>query len=51
MKHPSAFLSAAALAEADMAAIATLDKGVRYYTRTDAQLAQFAAWRPAFETA
>ena len=40
-----------ALSDADMAAIAALDKGVRYYTRTDAQLAQFAAWHPAFETA
>ncbi len=39
------------LTDADMAALATLDKGVRYYTRTDAQLAQFAAWRPAYETA
>ena len=34
-----------------MAAIATLDKGVRYYNRTDEQLAQFAAWHPAFEQA
>ena len=29
--------------------IAALDKDVRYYHRTDAQLAQFAAWKPAFE--
>ena len=28
---------------------AALDKDVRYYHRTDAQLAQFAAWKPAFE--
>ena len=38
-----------ALSDADMAAIAALDKGVRYYTRTDEQLVQFAAWRPAYE--
>ena len=25
--------------------------GERYYHRTDAQLAQFAAWRPEFEKA
>ena len=40
-----------ALIDADMAAIAALDKGVRYYNRTDEQLAQFAAWRPAYEKA
>ena len=40
-----------ALTDADMASIAALDKGVRYYNRTDAQLAQFAAWRPAYEKA
>lgn len=40
-----------ALSDADMAAIAALDKGVRYYTRTDEQLVQFAAWHPAFEKA
>ena len=34
-----------------MAALAALDKGVRYYNRTDAQLAQFAAWHPAYEKA
>ena len=38
-----------ALTDADMAAIAALDKGVRYYNRTDEQLVQFAAWHPAFE--
>ncbi len=38
------------LTDAEMAGIAKLDKGVRYYNRTDAQLAQFAAWRPQFET-
>ena len=32
-----------------MGEIAKLDKGVRYYNRTDAQLAGFAAWRPSFE--
>ena len=35
----------------EMAAITKLDKGVRYYHRTDAQLIQFAGWRPAFERA
>ena len=40
-----------ALADADMAAIAALDKGVRYYTRTDEQLVQFAAWHPTYEKA
>ena len=40
-----------ALSDADMAAIAALDKGVRYYNRTDEQLVQFAAWHPAFEKA
>ena len=34
-----------------MAAIATLDKGVRYYHRTDEQLVQFAAWQPTYEKA
>lgn len=37
------------LTEDEMAEIAKLDKGVRYYNRTDAQLAQFAGWRPDFE--
>ena len=40
-----------ALTDADMASIAALDKGVRYYNRTDEQLVQFAAWRPAYEKA
>ena len=35
--------------EEEMAEIAKLDKGVRYYHRTDEQLVQFAGWRPAFE--
>jgi len=37
------------LTDDEMAEIATLDKGVRYYHRTDEQLVQFAGWRPAFE--
>ncbi len=32
----------------EMAEIAKLDKGKRYYHRTDAQLVQFSAWRPDF---
>ena len=31
--------------------VAKLDKGERYYHRTDAQLEQFASWRPDFEKA
>ena len=38
-----------ALTDDEMAKIAKLDKDVRYYHRTDAQLEQFAAWHPAFE--
>ena len=37
------------LTDEDMAEIAKLDKGVRYYNRTDEQLIQFAGWRPDFE--
>ncbi len=37
------------LSDEEMAEIAKLDKGVRYYHRTDEQLVQFAGWRPAFE--
>ena len=37
------------LTDEEMAEIAKLDKGVRYYHRTDAQLAQFAQWKPKFE--
>lgn len=33
----------------EMAGIAKLDKGERYYHRTDEQLVQFAAWKPEFE--
>ena len=40
-----------ALTDAEMARIAKLDRGERYYHRTDAQLEQFAAWRPQFEQA
>ena len=39
------------LTENEMAEIAKLDKDKRYYHRTDAQLEQFAAWRPEFERA
>ena len=39
------------LTDAEMAEIAKLDKDMRYYHRTDAQLEQFAAWRPDFEKA
>ena len=35
----------------EMAEIAKLDKGERYYHRTDEQLAQFAVWKPDFEKA
>ena len=37
------------LTDEEMAEIAKLDKGVRYYHRTDEQLVQFAGWRPAYE--
>ncbi len=33
----------------EMAEIERLDRGARYYHRTDEQLAQFASWRPSFE--
>lgn len=33
----------------EMAEITKLDKGERYYHRTEEQLAQFAAWKPEFE--
>ena len=38
-----------ALTDEEMVEIAKLDKGVRYYHRTEEQLEQFAGWRPAFE--
>ena len=37
------------LTEGEMAEIAKLDNGKRYYHRTDDQLEQFAVWRPAYE--
>ena len=39
------------LTDDEMARIALLDKGVRYYHRTEEQLDSFAAWRPEFEKA
>ena len=39
------------LTDDEMAEIAKLDKNERYYHRTDAQLKQFAAWKPQFELA
>ena len=37
------------LSDEEMSSIAVLDRGERYYHRTDAQLEQFAGWRPTFE--
>ncbi len=37
------------LTEDEMKEIAKLDKGVRYYHRTDEQLVQFAGWKPSYE--
>ncbi len=39
------------LTDEEMAEIAKLDKGKRYYYRTNEQLEQFAVWRPAYEKA
>ncbi len=39
------------LTDEEMAQIAKLDKGERYYHRTEAQLKQFAGWQPDFEKA
>ena len=39
------------LTDDEMAEIAKLDKGVRYYNRTDEALACFAAWQPEYEKA
>ncbi|MBQ6623812.1 MAG: aldo/keto reductase [Mogibacterium sp.] len=39
------------LTDEEMSEIAKLDKGERYYHRTDEQLAGFAAWKPEFEKA
>ena len=37
------------LTEEEMAEIAKLNKGKRYYTRTDEALASYAAWQPEYE--
>ena len=37
------------LTDDEMAQVAALDKGERYYHRTDEQLVAFAGWKPAFE--
>ena len=37
------------LTDDEMAEIAKLNKGVRYYTRTDEALAGFASWQPEYE--
>ena len=39
------------LTEEELAEIATLDKGERYYHRSEEQLRSFASWKPDFETA
>ena len=39
------------LTEEEMAEIAKLENGVRYYNRTDEALAGFTSWRPEFEKA
>ncbi len=39
------------LTEEEMAEIAKLNRGVRYYTRTDEALAGFVAWQPQYEKA
>ncbi len=39
------------LTDGEMAEIAALDRDERYYHRTEEQLVQFAAWKPAFEKA
>ena len=39
------------LTDEETAEIAKLDKGKRYYYRTNEQLEQFAVWRPAYEKA
>ena len=40
-----------ALTDEEMTRIAALDKNMRYYHRTDAQLDQFAGWKPVYEKA
>ena len=37
------------LTDDEMAEIAKLDRGERYYHRTDEQLVQFAGWQPQYE--
>ena len=37
------------LTDSEMEDIAKLDRGERYYHRTDEQLVQFAAWQPQYE--
>lgn len=37
------------LTQDEMARVAALDRGVRYYHRTEERLAQFAAWKPQYE--
>ena len=37
------------LTDEEMEQIAKINKNVRYYNRTDAQLEQFASWEPDFE--
>ena len=37
------------LTDEEMAQIGKLDKGVRYYNRTDEQLIQYAGWQPTYE--
>lgn len=39
------------LTDEEMAEIGKLNKGVRYYNGTDAQLASYAAWQPTYEKA
>lgn len=39
------------LTDGEMAAVAELDRGKRYYHRTDEQLVSFAAWKPGYERA
>ena len=37
------------LTDEEMLKIAKLDKGIRYYNRTDEQLVHFAKWQPEYE--
>ncbi|EIA21972.1 Putative oxidoreductase, aldo/keto reductase family, partial [Candidatus Arthromitus sp. SFB-3] len=38
------------LTDEEMAEISKLNKGTRYYNRTDEQLEKFVLWHPEFET-